>query len=248
MEKEKKFILALAGFLIFGFHVSAAEEIKGKACYRYSDRESIQVGRDIAMAMAKRDALEGFAVFVESTSTVDNFTLRNDLITGITSGLLQNIKVIEKTENRQENTICISISANIEPAKVKEQIVQRKLVFQERFEAQRLPTGLYENNIYKVIKSQIIDCPIREQWFPFDIGYVKAVKCYRWRIYCKEKGGTTLPIYEYHWVDRDGIPLGRTIDKRGIFCRRVGQIKETYVPIPPKTPRDGIRYSLKITK
>ena len=81
-----KSITILALLILAIPSVSIAETIKGYTCYRYSDRESISVARDIALAMAKRDALEGYAVFVESTSTVRNATMINDIITGLAIG------------------------------------------------------------------------------------------------------------------------------------------------------------------
>ena len=69
------------------------EIIVGKACYRFSDHESIATARDIALSMAKREALEGYSVFVNATTTVENYTMKNNLITSITAANLNNLKI-----------------------------------------------------------------------------------------------------------------------------------------------------------
>ena len=73
------------GYVMFG-----TQTITGKACYRFSDQESIQTARDIALSMAKRDALEGTEVYVNATSTVENNTVRNQIIQSVSGALLKN--------------------------------------------------------------------------------------------------------------------------------------------------------------
>ena len=105
--------------------MTAAEVVTGKACYRYSDNESLTAAREIALSMAKRDALEGNSVFVESTSNVENMTLKNDLITNLTTGYLKNLKVLEETEDFGLREICRTVQAEVEPVEVKQQITAR---------------------------------------------------------------------------------------------------------------------------
>ena len=59
-----KIIVFFLPFLVGVFQVPfviGGEVITGKGCYRFSDQESISVAREIALSMAKRDALEGYA-------------------------------------------------------------------------------------------------------------------------------------------------------------------------------------------
>ena len=118
------FKLLILGSLLAS-QMAAAEVVTGKACYRYSDNESLTAAREIALSMAKRDALEGNSVFVESTSNVENMTLKNDLITNLTTGYLKNLKVLEETEDFGLREICRTVQAEVEPVEVKQQITAR---------------------------------------------------------------------------------------------------------------------------
>ena len=75
--------LLLLGLLALSFFDAAATEIvRGTACYRFSDNESLNAAREIALSMAKRDALESNSVFVESTSNLENMTTTSDVTAG----------------------------------------------------------------------------------------------------------------------------------------------------------------------
>ena len=116
---------AVALLCVLASHTAVAEVVTGKACYRYSDNESLTTAREIALSMAKRDALESNSVFVESTSNVENMTLKNDLITNLTTGYLKNLKVLEETEDFGLREVCRTIQAEVEPIEVKQQITAR---------------------------------------------------------------------------------------------------------------------------
>ena len=98
------FIAILIGFLQVPLLIGG-EIITGKGCYRFSDQESIAVAREIALSMAKRDALEGYAVFVNATATVDNYVLKNSIISSVSASVLNNMKIIEKKEDFFSKTI-----------------------------------------------------------------------------------------------------------------------------------------------
>ena len=96
--------------------------------------------------MAIRDAIESYRIFVESTSTVKNFKLTNDLIQMITSGYLKNIKVLKHTE--KERTVCETIQASISPKAV-ENIIKRE-VRKRTKKVEKL--GLDNNGYLKILK------------------------------------------------------------------------------------------------
>ena len=109
------------------------EVVKGSECYRFSDSESIKVAREIALSMAKREALESYEVFISSTSAVENYTVKNDIIMNLSMGILKNVKVVDKSENLEQRNICRSITAQISPIEMKETIqtkvnLQRKCI------------------------------------------------------------------------------------------------------------------------
>ena len=103
-------------FLLLVANISLASEIiSGRACYRFSDQESIQTARGIALSMAKRNALEGHAVFVRAASRVDNFSLKDDQIQTLAAGVLKNLRVTGKEEDLGRREICRAIAAEVDP-------------------------------------------------------------------------------------------------------------------------------------
>ena len=132
--------------------MAAAEVVTGKACYRYSDNESLTAAREIALSMAKRDALEGNSVFVESTSNVENMTLKNDLITNLTTGYLKNLKVLEETEDFGLREICRTVQAEVELVEVKQQITARIRQFTD---LNKDRTGLPKGSVLRVLNAWV---------------------------------------------------------------------------------------------
>lgn len=141
-------LLILGGLL--ASQTAVAEVVTGKACYRYSDNESLTTAREIALSMAKRDALEGNSVFVESTSNVENMTLKNDLITNLTTGYLKNLKVFEETEDFGLREICRTIQAEVEPVEFKQQITARIRQFTD---LNKDRTGLPRGEFLRVVNA-----------------------------------------------------------------------------------------------
>ena len=146
--------------------LSAGEIVSGEACYRFSDQDSIQAARDIALSMAKREALEGYSVFVESTSAVENFTLKNDLISSLSVAVLRKMKITE-TQDLANRKICTEISAEIEPFEIKQRVTAAINRF--RRQSMNIPTGLPETKWGKVLKAEeqkealrvVVECKTR---------------------------------------------------------------------------------------
>jgi hypothetical protein len=142
-----KKILLLVIFVLFLPSIGFADEIiKGHYCYTYGDNESLKEARELTRTLAIRDAIESYRVFVESTSTVKNFKLTNDLIQMITSGYLKNVKVLKHTEKGR--TICETIQASISPKAV-ENIIKREV----RKRTKKVEAlGLDNNGYLKILK------------------------------------------------------------------------------------------------
>lgn len=73
-------------------------EVIGEYNYTYGDRESLVEARQIACRMAVRSAIESYQMFVESTSTVKDDDLIEDLIETISSGYLEDRQILEQAE------------------------------------------------------------------------------------------------------------------------------------------------------
>ena len=77
--------------------------------------------------------MESYEIFVSSTSAVENYTLKNDIIMNLSMGILKNVRVVDKSEeNLEQRDICRSITAlEISPIEMKETI-QAKVNLQRK--------------------------------------------------------------------------------------------------------------------
>lgn len=210
------FILVI--LLSFPFSIgNASEIIKGHACYHYSDNESINVARDIALSMAKRDALESYSVFVQSTSSVENSVLRNDLIASLTVGVMRNLRIINKEEDIESKQVCRTIQAEIEPLAIKREIEAKIKIYKQK--KANFPTGLPESEYIKVLKTgysgyQRLDGSI-------DGSFIVTTLC-------KQTSSSMVIIT---WYDKDGIPDYTEQELKN--CEYKGQVLKHSLPLPP---------------
>ncbi len=93
---------------------NAMRRVEGQGCFLYGDNDSPAAAKEIALKLAKRNALENYKTFVSSSSTVKNFVLEDDQVTTIALGNLYRTKIIDVNEKGRE--ICIKIEAYIKPA------------------------------------------------------------------------------------------------------------------------------------
>lgn len=191
-----------------------AETISGFACYRYSDNESINAARDIALSMAKREALEKYQVFVASTSTVENSVLMNDLISSLTAGVLKNLRITKKTEDLGKKEVCREITAEVEPIEIKQRIIAKINVYKQKHS--NFQSGLPENNYLKVLK--VVNIPYNKYGY---IGKLKIV------VKCKKHAGWDIKMRLINY-DQDGIP--ENMYKMGMSCANTGDINTYELP------------------
>ena len=217
-----KYVTAITILAILLAEVAnAAETIKGHACYHYSDNESINDARDIALSMAKREALESYSVFVESTSTVENYVLKNDLIASLTAAVLKNLKVISKSEDTKNRKVCRTIQAKIEPLDVKSQIETKIKVYKRK--KANFPSGLPENTAIKVLK-------VEEEEILNNL-YIT--------VWCK---GNFYGRAMITWYDKDGIP--DHTEEGEVICSRSGAVRT----ISLRRPRPPMTYDWKLLR
>jgi hypothetical protein len=209
-------VLPLAGSL------QAAETISGQACYRFSDNESIAAARDIALSLAKRDALERYAVFVDSTTTVENAALKNDLITSLTGAVLRKLAITDQKDDLQGREVCRSIVAEVEPVEVKSQVVAKINAF--RIRSANVDTGLPENERVKILKVEHRPCKETTTRF-------SGEKCVRIVGQCKAK--YLQDFVRITWYDSDGIPDNSYSEGYGRCLGNVGDIFHVGLPLPP---------------
>ena len=195
MIKKISLFLYLSFILFFSAslfsNLQGMEIVKGSACYRFSDSESIKVAREIALSMAKREALESYEVFISSTSAVENYTLKNDIIMNLSMGILKNVKINDKSDNLEQRKICRSITAEISPIEMKETI-QAKVNLQRK-RSMNFDSGLRETEYYKVLK-------IKRQKYHWDNKLDELKIIYL----CKRSSRRKIAKIKYY--DKDGMP------------------------------------------
>jgi hypothetical protein len=203
----KKLLILLIPFLVSIFQAPmliGGEIIKGNACYRFSDQESIAAARDIALAMAKREALEGYSVFVNATTTVENYTMKNNLITSITAANLKNLKITKKSENLAKREVCRAIQAEVDPIEIKEQVYKR--VSMPNMATGKIntnfPTGLWENKYTKWLKVKVVNKKLEIRFL-----------CKKKEKIGADEWQNTPRRYKITCTDDEGIPT--LIDKEG---------------------------------
>jgi hypothetical protein len=102
----------------------AQDTIRGSYLYTYGDSESLVEARQTCKDLAIREAIESYYIFVESSTEVESFQMKEDLIQSIAAGFLQNIRVVEQKE--EGRTISMTVDASVMPEDVK-QLVQKLL-------------------------------------------------------------------------------------------------------------------------
>jgi hypothetical protein len=129
-------------------------KIGGKYCYQYGDSESLVVAKEISYAMALRKAIETYKTFVASTSVVEDYRLRKDLVETIASGYVDNIRIL-----RQEvkgRTVCTELVGRVNPQEVKT-IIARKVERETKSKGEGFE-GLVSNKTIKILNYTKTEC------------------------------------------------------------------------------------------
>lgn len=111
---------ALAGGPV---EAASLETVNGDACYQYGDRESLLEAKNMALGLAKQRAIESHRVFVESSTTVSNYQLTEDIIKSLSRASLRNMKILK--EEQEGRKMCVAVTAQLDPADVAALINQR---------------------------------------------------------------------------------------------------------------------------
>jgi hypothetical protein len=217
----------------------------GRACYRYSDQESLIIARDVALSLAKREALEGYVVFVEASSAAENFALKNDLILSLTTGYLKNLRVVEQSEDPAKREVCRKIAAEVEPGEIRKQIDARLVAARREFAA--APTGIAESKYFRAVAASKGVCGsgiLDEYSVPIDMKTMlpEALppegkkNCIDLTAVCKRewyprKGDPASP--RITWVDSRGTPYQSFRSRlHGAVCISPGDIVRFWLPLP----------------
>jgi len=103
------------------------DKIQGSYSYTYGDKESLVEARQTCKDLAVRDAIESYYVFMESSTNVENFQTKEDIIQSIAAGYLKNLNIVEQKE--EGRTITMVVEATVMPEEVKNLV--RKIADQD---------------------------------------------------------------------------------------------------------------------
>ncbi len=112
------------------------DQVRGTGCYTYGDEETPDKARRTALALAQRQAVESYRVFVQAATTVKNHVTQEDLVHSASAAVLRAVQ-IEK-EEEQGRRICLTITAKVSPAEV-EELLRQKVKAKEMAEAAQAP-------------------------------------------------------------------------------------------------------------
>ena len=105
-------------FMLTAGAVMAQDTIRGSYTYTYGDSESLVDARKTCKDLAVRDAIESYYLFVESSTEVENATLKEDIINTLSAGYLSNLNVVEQSE--EGRTLSCTVEAGVDPEAVKD--------------------------------------------------------------------------------------------------------------------------------
>ncbi len=98
--------------------------IRGTYSYTYGDGESLVEARQTCRDLAVRSAIESYYLYVESSSTVENNVLKDDIVGSLAAGVLKNLKTVNQRE--EGKTVTLTVEAEVNPEEVKA-LVEKKL-------------------------------------------------------------------------------------------------------------------------
>ena len=180
-------------------------EISGKYCYQYGDSESLMIAKEISYAMALRKAIETYKTFVTSTSIIEDFQMKKDLIETIASGYVDNVKVIN--QDVQGRTVCTSLVGYVNPDAVKSIISRKveKIKHPEKRESTVVAEGKYIRILnYKRIDNEVSMFDNEVSMFGYQISILYQAK--------KNLDSVSQRTIMINCFDKDGYPMeGNTV-------------------------------------
>jgi hypothetical protein len=206
---------------------AAQAKIQGDYCYQYGDSESLMVAKEISYAMALRKAIETYKTFVASTSVVEDFKLRKDLVETIASGYVENVQIVK--QDVKGRTVCTELAGYVNPDAVKS-IIARKVGTVQRTKRTEFQ-GLLSNDKIKILNYKKTICGIHTEW-----------PCVEIMFQAKRDISASSTWIIIDWYDRDGnqIEGNKTIVPAWDLYK--GEVRRTWFELNnDKTVSFGLR-------
>jgi hypothetical protein len=118
-------IIIVSTLFLFGFYPDVLAKskqedgltrVEGKGCFVYGDNDTPASAKEKALTLARRDAIESHKTFISSKSSIENMTLKQDIIDTLAAGHLYKTKILDMAEDGRE--ICIRIEAWVDPVEI----------------------------------------------------------------------------------------------------------------------------------
>jgi hypothetical protein len=191
-RRQIGYILLLA-FAIMRFPAATLAEqveIRGDFCYQYGDSESLIAAKEIAYAMALRKAIETYKTFVASTSVVDDFQLKKDLIETIVSGYVDNVQIVR--QDIVGRMVCTELVGYVDSEDLKDILAKKiKITSEQR---KREFNGIISNLYLKILNYKI----------DTDSGGNKLLRLFYQIKHSPPPGGTRMAVFCF---DHQGNPI-----------------------------------------
>jgi len=217
----KRPTLTLMLALLLGLPAAAgAETVSGEACYRYGPAETFYAAKHVSISLAKRNALEGYAPFVEAAVNMNEAALRNELFANLTVRAMKKLKVLRSEEDPAKKEVCSAVEAEVEPAEVKEQVAAVFNAYRARTHPPK--SWLPHNEFLRIVNIEEFPCT-------FDT----TQQCLNVVAECLQESRRERHPVRITWYDREGVPAF-TI-KRHLGCDRARDVSAFLLRLPPAT-------------
>jgi len=141
----------------------AQDTIQGTYSYTYGDSESLVEARQTCKDLALREAIESYAIFVESSTEVQDFQMKEDIIHTISAGYLQNVKIVDQKE--EGRSITITVEASVDSNSVQSVIANR---ISQKDVVQVTEVDFAEQEVAQVVESRQEEDPSNEKQSAFN--------------------------------------------------------------------------------
>jgi hypothetical protein len=196
-----------------GYAEGERVELKGEYQYTYGDQQTSDQARLIAYTMAVRKAIESYPVFVEETSPVKDPSVIRALTQVIASGYLQNLEIVEQTEEGRR--VSCKVRAFVDPAVFKT-VLNREMT---RL-LDKQPEVVGENRQIKILS--VTDYPVEDRRRKKMIREIKVV-------YQQVSSDSTQVLIDFY--DGKGNPITGKRSSTQEFLMP-GEIRQVFFTMP----------------
>jgi hypothetical protein len=119
----KRMLMTIGCAAVWSALVFGQDVIRGTYSYTFGDGESLVAARQACRDLAIRDAIESYYLFVESSSTVENSVMKDDIVKSLAAGHLKNVRTVDQKE--EGRTVTLTVEADVDPGDVKALVGER---------------------------------------------------------------------------------------------------------------------------